>query len=104
MATQRITITLDQALLDELRGRVPTGEVSAYVAEARRARLRLDPIMEMLRIFDEIDGPLTDEEIAQGEREWNQMNERLTLALESSSDPDRVSRSMSSSLRAARSS
>lgn len=83
MATTRITISLDAELLAELKSRVGPGEVSSYVVEAVRARLRKDPILELLDTLDELYGPLTDEEIAQGEREWSEMNERLSRALES---------------------
>ena len=82
MATTRITISLDAELLAELKSRVGPGEVSSYVVEAVRARLRKDPILELLDTLDELYGPLTDEEIAQGEREWSEMNERLSRALE----------------------
>ena len=86
MATTRITISLDAELLAELKSRVGPGEVSGYVVEALRARLRKDPILELLDKLDEMYGPLTGAEIAQGEREWNEMNERLSLTLEQSSD------------------
>ena len=86
MATSRITITIDEDVLEELRGRVAPGEVSSYVVDALRARLRRDPILDLLETLDKMYGPLTDEEIAQGEREWNEMNERLSLTLEQSSD------------------
>ena len=86
MAATRITITVDEDVLSELKSRVGPGEVSAYVVEALRARLQRDPIMELLDKLDELYGPLTGAEIAQGEREWNEMNERLSLTLEQSSD------------------
>ena len=48
MAATRITITVDEDVLDELKSRVGPGEVSAYVVDALRARLRKDPILELL--------------------------------------------------------
>jgi len=65
--------------------------VSAYVVEALRTRLRKDPILELLDKLDEMYGPLTDEEIAEGRREWNEMSERLSLTLEPSSDSPETS-------------
>ena len=56
------------------------------MVEALRARLQRDPIMEMLDKLDEMYGPLTDEEIEEGRREWNEISERLSLTLERSSD------------------
>jgi hypothetical protein len=93
VAAQRITITIDEDVLNELKGRVGPGEVSAYVVEALRARLRKDPIMELLDKLDEMYGPLTDEEIAEGERWWDGMKEQLSSMQERSSDsPDTTAR------------
>lgn len=86
MSAQRITITVDEDVLAELKARVGPGEVSSYVVEALRARLQRDPIMELLDKLDEMYGPLTDEEIEEGRREWNEISERLSLTLERSSD------------------
>jgi hypothetical protein len=86
MTATRITITVDEDVLNELKSRVAPGEVSAYVVEALRARLQRDPILELLDKLDEMYGPLTDEEIAEGERWWIEANERLSLTLEPSSD------------------
>ena len=86
MAATRITITVDEDVLDELKSRVGPGEVSSYVVEALRARLRKDPILELLDKLDEMYGPLTDDEIAEGEQWLKEANERLSLTLEPSSD------------------
>lgn len=86
MAATRITITVDGDVLDELKSRVGPGEVSSYVVEALRARLRKDPILELLDKLDEMYGPLTDDEIAEGEQWLKEANERLSLTLEPSSD------------------
>jgi hypothetical protein len=85
MAATRITITVDEDVLDELKSRVGPGEVSSYVVEAIRARLRKDPILQLLDQLDEMYGPLTDDEIAEGEREWDEMSKRLSSTLEPSS-------------------
>jgi hypothetical protein len=86
MAATRITITIDEDVLDELKSRVGPGQVSSYVVEALRARLRKDPILELLDKLDEMYGPLTDEQIAEGEQWLKEANERLSLTLEPSSD------------------
>jgi hypothetical protein len=92
MGTARITITMDEELLGELKSRVGPGEVSSYVAEAVRARLRKDPILELLDKLDEMYGPLTAEEIAAGERDWRAMSDRLSASLKQSLDSDGVER------------
>ncbi|MEY2554320.1 MAG: hypothetical protein QOC57_2180 [Ilumatobacteraceae bacterium] len=86
MAAQRITITVDEDVLNELKQRVGPGEVSAYVVEALRARLQRDPIMELLDKLDEMYGPLSDDDIEEGKREWAEMSRRLSSTLEQSSD------------------
>jgi predicted CopG family antitoxin len=86
VAATRITITIDEDVLDELKSRVGPGEVSSYVVEALRARLRKDPILELLDKLDEMYGPLTDEEIAEGEQWWTEAKKRLSSTLEQSSD------------------
>ena len=86
MAATRITITVDEDVLEELKSRVGPGEVSSYVVDTLRARLRKDPILELLDKLDELYGPLTDEQIAEGEQWLKQANERLSQTLEQSSD------------------
>ena len=86
MATSRITITIDEEVLDELKSRVAPGEVSSYVVDALRARLQRDPILELLENLDDLYGPLTDDEIEEGKVEWNEISQRLSLTLEPSSD------------------
>jgi hypothetical protein len=85
MAATRITITIDEDVLDELKTRVGPGQVSSYVVDALRARLQRDPILELLDKLDEMYGPLTAEEIAEGRREWNDVKKRLSSTLEQSS-------------------
>ncbi len=91
MTATRITITVDEDVLNELKSRVAPGEVSAYVVEALRAKLQRDPIMELLDKLDEMYGPLTEEEIAEGRREWSEMSKRLSSTLEPSSDSHETS-------------
>jgi hypothetical protein len=82
MTAARITITVDEDVLEELKSRVGPGEVSSYVVDALRARLRKDPILELLDKLDEMYGPLTDEQIAEGEQWMKEANERLSQTLE----------------------
>ena len=48
-------------------------------------RPQRDPILELLDKLDEMYGPLTDEEIELGRREWDEMSKRLSSTLEPSS-------------------
>jgi predicted CopG family antitoxin len=90
VAAARITITIDEDVLDELKTRVGPGEVSSYVVDALRARLRKDPILELLEKLDEMYGPLTDEEIEEGRREWSELKKRSSSTLEPSLDSPEV--------------
>lgn len=78
----RITVTVDEATLSELKERVGPGEVSAFVVEALRQKLRADPIVELLAQLDVMYGPLTDQEVRDGEEWYDQMMQRLSSTLE----------------------
>jgi Arc/MetJ family transcription regulator len=92
VAATRITITVDEDVLQELKSRVGPGEVSSYVVDALRARLRKDPILELLDKLDEMYGPLTEEQIDEGEQWMKEANERLSLTLERSSGSPETTR------------
>jgi len=82
----RITVTVDSETLAELRQRVRPGEVSAFVVEALRHKLRIDPIKELLRQLDDMYGPLTELELKEGAECYDQAIQRLSSTLEPSSD------------------
>lgn len=86
MTATRITVTVDEETLAELRQRVGPGEVSAFVVEALRHKLRIDPIKELLRQLDEMYGSLTDQELKEGAEWYDQALQRLSSTLEPSSD------------------
>ena len=86
MATSRITITIDEDVLAELRSQVGPGDVSAYVSEAIRSRLRKDPIMQLIEQLGDLYGPLTDDELTKG-RQWAaEITEQLSSIPGPSSD------------------
>lgn len=78
----RITITLDEETLAQLRERAPKGEVSAYVLEAVRARLRRDPVDDLLDRLDELFGPLDGDEVDEGESWWKSISQSLSSTAE----------------------
>ncbi len=82
MTMTRITVTVDEATLAELKERVAPGEVSAFVVEALRHKLRIDPIVELLAQLDVMYGPLTDEQKKEGEEWYEQIRQRLFSTLE----------------------
>jgi hypothetical protein len=46
------------------------GNVSAWLAEAARNRLRLEAGRQLLREYEAENGPITNDQIAEVEREW----------------------------------
>ena len=82
MTAARFTITIDEETLAELKDRVGPGEVSAFVVEALRHKLRIDPIKELLRQLDEMYGPLTEQELKDGAKWYDQVMQRLSSTLE----------------------
>ncbi len=86
MTAARVTITIDEETLAELKERVGPGEVSAFVVEALRHKLRIDPIKELLQQLDEMYGPLTEQELKEGAQWYDQAIQRLSSTLEPSSD------------------
>lgn len=69
MTAVRITITLDEDTARELKRHAPAGEVSSFVVEAIRQRLRADPVRMLLQDLDDVHGPLTEDERKEG-AEW----------------------------------
>ena len=70
MSMTRITVTVDDGTLAELKQIAPKGAVSAFVLEAIREKLQVDPIKRMLRQLDEIYGPVDDPMIDAEAKEW----------------------------------
>jgi hypothetical protein len=69
MSANRITITIDEDLYEELREQVPSGQTSAFVVEALRAKLQRDPIVELLDYLDNKFGPVPETDKAEA-RVW----------------------------------
>ena len=90
MATDRITVTIDEDVLAELRTRVGPGEVSSFVVDAVRAKLRRDPVLDMLDQLDRLDpaGPLTQEELTEGDQWLDAVLDQLQQTSASSSTPE----------------
>ena len=90
MATDRITVTIDEDVLAELRARVGPGEVSAYVVEAVRSKLQRDPVLDMLDQLDRLDptGPLAQAELTEGDQWLDAVLDQLQHTSASSSTPE----------------
>ncbi|MEV0617212.1 CopG family transcriptional regulator [Nonomuraea sp. NPDC050404] len=64
MATKKITVTIPEELLDEIRGDAAERGLSAYVAEALRFKRDRDRLLDLVNWLEEEYGPVTDEERA----------------------------------------
>ncbi|WP_278261249.1 ribbon-helix-helix domain-containing protein [Nocardia sp. AG03] len=62
MATRKITVTVPEDLLDEIRAEASDRGLSAYIAEALRAKLERDRLVELAQWLQDEHGPVTDAE------------------------------------------
>jgi Arc/MetJ-type ribon-helix-helix transcriptional regulator len=64
MATKKVTVTIPEELLDEIRTDAAERGLSAYVTEALRAKRDRDRLQELVNWLQEEHGPVTEEEHA----------------------------------------
>ncbi|MFI7124982.1 CopG family transcriptional regulator [Nonomuraea sp. NPDC050153] len=64
MASKKITVTIPEELLDEIRAEAAERGLSAYVAEALRFKRDRDRLLELVNWLEEEYGPVTDDERA----------------------------------------
>ncbi|MGW0928445.1 CopG family transcriptional regulator [Streptomyces sp. NPDC002644] len=64
MATKKVTVTIPEDLLDEIRTEAAERGLSAYVAEALRLKRDRDRLRELADWLQVEHGPVTDEERA----------------------------------------
>ncbi|WP_030324184.1 CopG family transcriptional regulator [Streptomyces sp. NRRL B-3229] len=64
MATKKVTVTIPEDLLDEIRADAAERGLSAYVAEALRFKRDRDRLRELADWLQEEHGPVTDDENA----------------------------------------
>jgi Arc/MetJ-type ribon-helix-helix transcriptional regulator len=64
MATKKVTVTIPEELLDEIRTDAAERGLSAYVTEALRAKRDRDRLQELVNWLQEEHGPVTAEERA----------------------------------------
>ena len=70
MATEKVSLTLDRAMLKEARGRVGRRGLSSYVDEALRLKLQHDRVRALLAELDAAHGPVSARIKAEVRREW----------------------------------
>jgi metal-responsive CopG/Arc/MetJ family transcriptional regulator len=65
MATKRVTVSLPEELLEEIRAEAAERGLSAYVVEALRSKRDRDRLRELLGRHQEKHSPVTDDERAE---------------------------------------
>ncbi|MFF2043644.1 CopG family transcriptional regulator [Kitasatospora sp. NPDC058170] len=62
MAVRKVTVTIPEDLLEEIRTEADERGISAYVTEALRAKRDRDRLQELVRWLEEEHGPVTESE------------------------------------------
>ncbi|WP_435172347.1 CopG family transcriptional regulator [Actinacidiphila sp. bgisy145] len=74
MASKKVTVTIPEDLLDEIRAEAAERGLSAYVAEALRAKRDRDRLVELVNWLEEEHGPVTGDERAAALDELNRLD------------------------------
>lgn len=64
MASKKVTVTIPEDLLEEIRAEAAERGLSAYVAEALRVKRDRDRLVELVGWLEEEHGPVTEDERA----------------------------------------
>lgn len=71
MASEKVSLTLDEELVAEAREQAGARGFSAYLNEALRLQLQRDRLRRLLDEMDEEFGPVDPKVTAEVEREWH---------------------------------
>ena len=64
MASKKVTVTIPEDLLEEIRAEADERGISAYVTEALRSKRDRDRLLELVQWLEEEHGPVTGPERA----------------------------------------
>lgn len=70
MAVSKVSVSIDDELLDTARDRVGRRELSSYVNEALRRQLQRDRLIELLAEMEARSGPIPDDLMEQARQLW----------------------------------
>lgn len=70
MKTAKISFTVPQELLDDVRDLVGEGNLSAYNTRGLERQLRADRLAQFLKELDQELGPVPEHELEAVRREW----------------------------------
>jgi Arc/MetJ family transcription regulator len=70
MSTEKVSLTLDDNLVQQARATVGTKSLSGYVNEALRRQLQRDRLIAFLDAADAQSGPISDELMEEVRHSW----------------------------------
>jgi hypothetical protein len=70
MATEKVSLTLEEELIAEARGAVGARGLSGYINRALRRQLQHDRIAGLLREMEREHGPIGDDAMEEVRRVW----------------------------------
>jgi Arc/MetJ-type ribon-helix-helix transcriptional regulator len=74
MATKKVTVTIPEELLEEIRSETAERGISAYVTEALRLKQDRDRLRELVDWLEEEHGPVTESENAAALEELRELD------------------------------
>lgn len=75
MAVAKVSLSIDEDVLDEARERAGLRELSSYVTDALRRQLQHDRIGDLLAEMDAESGPIPDELMEEARQLWREPSE-----------------------------
>ncbi|OWY62187.1 hypothetical protein B7486_59800 [cyanobacterium TDX16] len=70
MSVAKVSLSIDEDVLDEARERAGRRELSSYVSEALRRQLQHDRVGELLAEMDARSGPIPDDLMEEARKLW----------------------------------
>lgn len=70
MAVSKVSLSIDEDVLAEARGRAGRRELSSYVNEALRRQLQHDRLGDLLVEMEAESGPVSDELMGEARKAW----------------------------------
>ena len=76
MATAKVSLTLEEELVEEARGAVGARGLSGYVNNALRQQLQRDRVLRLLAELEREHGPIDPKTLAEVRKEWTASGRR----------------------------
>ncbi|NLU65793.1 CopG family transcriptional regulator [Streptomyces sp. HNM0574] len=74
MATKKVTVTIPEELLEEVKAEAADQGISAYVTEAIRTKRDQDRLTELVDWLEDEYGPVTDDRLAAARAELDEID------------------------------